>query len=243
MPIPHSIVIASAVDSAQMIPVGYMAKRIGPKPPWLNAPGVVDIYSVSSSSSEDFADYIPLWKHNAYWLFDSPAILQCVAQKNSISLAGATLFYYEAHERELAEQGWRTFSPDASIPTNILLPAQKQLEGFDVVTFTAGNSPEDSPLSCNGLAEDLPVNSHCLLNSFAEAESYLNSGRLTAASPAPIASSPSTPSPGLKHTSPDPRLLLPTPYSLAPVPSTDPATANTAPDRSHTVPPPPPPCA
>jgi hypothetical protein len=181
----HIIHMVADVDSAQMIPVGYMAKRISPKPAWLNVPHIIDIYSVGSCSSEDFADYIPFWKHNGYWLFDSPAILQAVAKENSISLTNTTLFYYEAHEKELAEEGWRAFSPHASVPTNILLPAQKQLEGFDIVTFTAGNSPEDSPLSCNGLAEDLPVNSHCLLNSFAEAESYLNSGRFDGCEPGP----------------------------------------------------------
>jgi hypothetical protein len=168
-----------------MIPVGYMAKRINPKPAWLNAPHVLDVYSVGSCSSEDFADYINFWKHNGYWLFDSPAILQAVAKENAISLAGTKLFYYEAHEEELADQSWRAFSPDATIPTNVLIPSQAHFQGFDVVTFMAGNAPEHSPLSCNGLAEDIPTNSHCLLDSFAEAETYLNNGRFNGCEPGP----------------------------------------------------------
>jgi hypothetical protein len=47
-----------------MIPVGYMAKRVHKRPDWLQAPHVVDIFSVSGCISEDFADYINYWKHN-----------------------------------------------------------------------------------------------------------------------------------------------------------------------------------
>lgn len=49
-----------------MIPVGYMAKRVYKKPHWLQAPQVVDVYSVSNCVSDDFADYVNCWKHNGY---------------------------------------------------------------------------------------------------------------------------------------------------------------------------------
>ena len=160
-----------------MIPVGYMAKRSCKKPEAFKLPNVVDIYSVGHCVNDDFADYINYWKHNGYWLFDSPEIIRAVAQENSIDLDGCLLFYYEAYEMELAEEGWRPFSPEPSFPTNIVQPAQKRLEGFDVVTFEVGTSPGHSPLSCNGLAEELRTNSHCLFESFEEAETSLNSGR------------------------------------------------------------------
>jgi hypothetical protein len=161
-----------------MIPVGYMAKRICGRPDWLKAPIVVDIYSISACNSEYFInDYIPLWKHNGYWLFDSPEIIRAVARENSIDLDGCLLFYYEAHELEFAEEGWRPFSPEPSFPTNIIQPDQKRLEGFDVVTFSVGRSPECSPLSCNSLAEELRTNSHCLFESFDEAEKHLSARR------------------------------------------------------------------
>src|ERR1017187_940583 len=122
-----------------MIPVGYMAKRSCGSPDWLKALNVVDIYSVSACISEYFInDYIPLWKHNGYWLFDSPEIIGTVARENSIDLDGCPLFYYEAHEMELAEEGWRPFSPEPSLPTNVIQPSEKRLEGFDVVTCWAG---------------------------------------------------------------------------------------------------------
>jgi hypothetical protein len=83
-----------------MIPVGYMAKWVHEKTDWIGAPHVVDIYSVSGCISENFTGYIKYWKHNGYWLFDAPAIILGIAQENSISLDGVSLFYCEAYELE-----------------------------------------------------------------------------------------------------------------------------------------------
>ena len=47
-----------------MIPAGYMAKHVAARPDGLKANQVKDIYSVSNCISDDFADYINLWKHN-----------------------------------------------------------------------------------------------------------------------------------------------------------------------------------
>lgn len=162
---------------AAMIPVGYMAKRIDQTPDWLKAQQVIDVYSVSSCVNEDFADYIDYWEHNGYWLFDSPGAIEKVAREKSISLEGTKLFYYEAHELEFDGETWNPYSSEPSIPTNVDPPKLKHLEGFDVVTFQAHNHPECSPLSCNGLAENIQTNAHCLLESFDKAESSLNNGK------------------------------------------------------------------
>jgi len=168
-----------------MMPVGYMAKRSCKKPEAFKLANAVDIYSVGNCVNDDFADYFNYWKHNGYWLFDSPEIIRALAKENSMGLDGCLLFYYEANEMEFAGAGWRSFSPEPSFPTNIVQPAQKRLEGFDVVTFSAGNAPECSPLSCNGLADILHTNSHCLFESFDEAEASLNSGKFEGAEPGP----------------------------------------------------------
>jgi hypothetical protein len=169
-----------------MVPVGYMAKRICTKPEFLKAPSVVDVCSVSSHVNDDFADFIGFWKHNRFWFFDSPEIIQKLAQENSIDLHGTSLFYYEAHEMEFDGQGWKPFMPESTAAANVVdVPPRKELEGFDVVTFWAGNAPECSPLSCNGLAEALRTNAHCLFDSFEEAESHLNKGRFAEAEPGP----------------------------------------------------------
>lgn len=168
-----------------MIPAGYMAKRIYSRPDWLKAPQVLDVYSLSACQSEYFADYIPCWKHNGYWLFDSPDMIQTVAAETRTSLGDARLFYYEVYESEFDDNHWTPFIPEPSLPTNVLPPADKQLEGFDVVTFWARNSPECSPLSCNSLAEELPTNPHCLLQSFDLAKQALEAGRFKDCEPGP----------------------------------------------------------
>jgi hypothetical protein len=168
-----------------MIPVGYLAKRSCRKPGGFDLPGVVDVYSVGNCVNDDFADYIEYWKHNGYWLFDSPEIIRALAVENAIDLQGTTLFYYEAYEMEFAEKGWRSFSPEAGIATNVVPPTGKMLEGFDVATFYCGNAPECSPLSCNALAEHLRTNSHCLFESFEDAETSLSAGKFVGCEPGP----------------------------------------------------------
>ncbi len=171
-----------------MIPAGYMAKKVVKKPDWLEADNVRDIYSVSGCVSEPFADYIDFWRHNGYWFFDSPKIIASLAREKAISLEGTPLFYYEVHELEYHEDNskWLGFGPEKSFKTDVAVPAKKILEGFDIVTFSAGTSPECSPLSCNYLAREIKTNLHCLLDSFDEAKQSLESGKFRNSEPGPL---------------------------------------------------------
>lgn len=171
----------------KMIPAGYMAKWILNRPEGFINSGFIDIYSVSRCMSEDFADYIQYWKHNGYWFFDSPQIIQQIAEEHSIELTGTKLFYYEVYNLEFHDDdnGWKSFEPDASFVTDIEKPGSKNLEGYDIVTFSVGNSAECSPLSCNLLAETIPVNKHCLLSSFDNACQLLESGKFKNSEPGP----------------------------------------------------------
>ena len=166
-----------------MIPAGYMAKRVYQKPDYLKTAQVQDIYSVSACISGYFANYISLWKHNGYWLFDSPEIILALAQENLIDLAATTLFYYEVYELEFDGKNWNAYAPNFAV--NVIPPPSKKLEGFDVVTFFAKSSPECSPLSCNSMADEVPTNAHCLLASFEEAEELLNKGVFHNSEPGP----------------------------------------------------------
>jgi hypothetical protein len=168
-----------------MVPAGYMAKRVYKQTEWLTQHHVTDIYSVSGCISEDFADYINYWKHNGYWFFNSPEIIKNIAAENSIQLEGTTLFYYEAYENELEDEGWRPWAPEPSMQTDVVLPPRKRLEGFDVVTFHAKSTPECSPLSCNGIAKELLTNAHCLFASFDEARANLDNGSFKNSEPGP----------------------------------------------------------
>ena len=167
-----------------MKPAGYMAKTVQ-SPVGFHAEGVRDVYSVSGCVNSNFADHIQFWKHNGFWRFDSPEIIERLAQENQIQLKATTLFYYEVHEMEFDGKNWLAYQPDASFPTNVVVPSQKILEGFDVVTFSTHNAPECSPLSCNGMADEIPTNEHCLLHSFDEAYSNIAAGAFNQAEPGP----------------------------------------------------------
>jgi hypothetical protein len=170
-----------------MIPAGYMAKYVATRPEWLKADRVADIYSVSHCVSNDFADYIDFWKHNGYWFFDTPEIIQAVAKEHSLDLTSTKLFYYEVYEQEYDEkkEAWRHFSPEPSFTTHIIEPNSKTLEGFDIVTFYARTSAECSPLSCNALASEVETNTHCLLSSFRQAKDILENGQVKNTEPGP----------------------------------------------------------
>lgn len=172
----------------QMRPIGYMYKRVSGAPEGLNAPHVADVFSLSGHVSADFADYIGYWRHNGYWLFDDPSIIEALASEHSISLDGLTLFFYEAYELQYDDTSgqWVPFGPEASFDTNVQSPGACTLEGFDVATFSAGSAPECSPLSCNGLAAQLPTNAHCLFASFEAAVRALEEGRFKNTEPGPF---------------------------------------------------------
>jgi len=165
-----------------------MAKRIVPKPDWLKADQVDDVLSVSSCISEDFTDWINYWRHNGYWLFDSPEVIIAIAEENGIDLTTARWFYYEAHENECDEDGesWMEIVPEERFAVEIAVPSRHRLAGFDVVTYSLGNSAECSPLSCNNIAEHVRVNSHCLLDSFEDAKVSISEKAYLDAEPGPL---------------------------------------------------------
>jgi hypothetical protein len=171
-----------------MIHAGYMAKRVVKRPDWLGTNQVVDLYSVSNCNSKDFADYINYWKHNGFWFFDSPEIIYALARENSIDMTDTQLFFYEVYDREYHEdrEGWERFEPEESFTTNVVVPANKALMGYDVVTFSTGNSAECSPLSCNSIAREVNTNEHCLLTSLEEAKRLLEDRKFNNSEPGPF---------------------------------------------------------
>lgn len=170
-----------------MIPAGYMAKRICRRPDWLKAERVNDIYSVSSCVSSDFADYINFWKHNGYWLFDCPEAILDLAIERNLDLEGTLLFYYEIYEFEFDQDhhSWTSVSAEPAFGIDVTQPLEKQLEGYDVVTFWVRSSPECSPLSCNSFASEVETNEHCLLSSLEEAKQLLEAGKFKDGEPGP----------------------------------------------------------
>lgn len=162
-----------------MQPAGYMAKFVEQRPDWLACAGVVDVFSVSSCISGDFCDYTNFWMHNGYWFFDTPEVVREVAGLAGVDLARSTLFYYEAYALEFDQDAgkWLPFDPEENFPVAVEAPEHASLAGFDVASFQVRSSPECSPLSCNGLATSVPVNRHCLFESFSEAVAAIETGQ------------------------------------------------------------------
>jgi hypothetical protein len=176
-------------SAGNMIFAGYMFKMVSRRPDWLKTmASVSDIYSVSGCVSGNFADYIKYWKHNGWWLFDSPAAMQDLAKAENLDLSGMTLFFYEVFDQQFDEATgeWSTFGPEPSFRTEVEQPKSARLEGYDVATFFAGTSPECSPLSCNGVAESIAVNQHCLFDTFEQAKAVLEAGAFNDTEPGPM---------------------------------------------------------
>jgi hypothetical protein len=171
-----------------MVPAGYMAKRIEAIPEWIKSMTAVEIHSVSNCVSRDFTDYINFLKHNGYWFFDRVEIIQQISDECSIDSSAHKIFYYEVYEFQFLEieKRWEPLPHELPFPVDVNVPETKQLEGFDVTTFSVGTSPECSPLSCCNLAEVIPVNRHCLIPSFDDAKKLVESGAFDNSEPGPF---------------------------------------------------------
>jgi hypothetical protein len=163
-----------------------MYKHIMERPEWLHVVDVADVFSLSNCVSRNFTDYFSNSKHNGHYLFDSPSIIESLAGEHGVSLAGLRLLYFEAFEHEYDEEkrSWSAFSPDAAYVTNVQVPSNGVLRGFDVTCFD-GAAPGCSPLSCNYLARTIPTNEHCLLPSLEDARNALEQGQFKQGEPGP----------------------------------------------------------
>jgi hypothetical protein len=144
-----------------MIFAGYFARRIEPRPDLLNASGVREICSVSECISSGAEGWISAWRHNGFGWFNT--IAEALAVVPDGQRAGFRLFAYRIH-REVFRGSQRTA---LSVPDDVQpepLPDAFRSLGFDSASKSSeqGLSLECSPLSCNGLASELPVNEHCL---------------------------------------------------------------------------------
>ena len=170
-----------------MIPAGYMAKKIVKCPEWLKSDTVKSIYAVSSCVSKDFADYIPFWRHNQFWFFDSVEIIQDVSREHQIDLSECEFLYYEIYESEFDDKlgKWVSFQAEDSFGYDVMIPEKKIFLGFDIVSYCAGTSPECSVFSCSHLAEEVKINEYCLMDSFDEVKKIIESENIDKGEPGP----------------------------------------------------------
>ena len=154
-----------------MILIGYLPKRTVNLTGDADAPrfqGVEEICSVSECFSKSPPEWVDCWLHNTdTWLFDAPG-----AEREHYRLYGyrllPTLFHDSGKETEL------TLPEIKAVP----IPASFTRIGYDAIVHLTeylrqvGHAPEEdstlsfgcSPLSCNHMAEEFPVNRYCLVD-------------------------------------------------------------------------------
>ena len=144
-----------------MIDGGYFAKRVTPRPDHLAAPGVREICSVSECMSPGADNWIASWRHNGLGWFNR--VSDAVSVVPEERRGEYRLFAYRIHPEVFSGQGRAPFPLPADVQPEPL-PAEFRSIGFDSASRSsaAALSLECSPLSCNGLAAELPVNEHCL---------------------------------------------------------------------------------
>ena len=171
-----------------MIDLGYMAKRIAARTQQLQVDHVVDIYSVCDCISDDFADYVEFWEHNEFNFFDSPQAIWSLCEANDIPTADLQFFFYRGHDLQYDDQSkkWVSYGSESKNASKVESPKLVQRVGYDVVTYSKAQWPEHSPLSCNYLAAEIPVNQHCLIDSLDDAIKYLETGRFENSEPGPL---------------------------------------------------------
>jgi hypothetical protein len=156
----------SAAPSMELRLAGYFPKRIVPRPAFLDgAPSVVDICSVSHCISDGPQNWIDRWLHNGLAFFDTPdlAVRVIPPSEDGFIIFGYRIGTVRFNEGRPEIWTWPAIDPEAREGDESL--------GFDVVGKTDLGiiGFEHSPLSCNAMAAEHPVNAHCLLDDLAAA--------------------------------------------------------------------------
>jgi hypothetical protein len=145
--------------------IGYFLKRTVKRPDWLKNAGVEEICSVSSCISTVPDDGIDQWRHNELWVYDTEEIAWNVVPpeaRHQFDLYAYFMF-------PVRFDGGRE-EPYELPPLNVQpLPSSFVRLGYDAVSRSTGNNFECSPLSCNYMAEHVPVNRYCLVDTEQEA--------------------------------------------------------------------------
>lgn len=139
--------------------IGYLAKPMMARPEGFNVQGVEEICSVATCIARGAIDWNSEFRQNEMWLFDSPELAWSAvpeAVRPQCGLYAYCLFplrYY---------LGQRVPS---TIPNVKPMPLDNSFIklGYDLVSCEHGNQLDHSPLSCNGLGEEVPTNRYCLL--------------------------------------------------------------------------------
>jgi hypothetical protein len=154
------------VPQAEPTLIGYFPKHVVPRPDWLKVWQVTEICSVSECGSPGPEGWIRHWAHNDLWVFSDEQTAWGVVPGGP-SNPDYRLFAYRLFPVQFDGGEQRPFAiPPLSVQP---LPGGYRRLGYDVVARSGTTPFECSPLSCNGAAEQVPVNRFCLVDDLAEA--------------------------------------------------------------------------
>lgn len=138
---------------------GYFPK-ITTIPPGCPLPApVVEVCSVSNCLNREPDRWVQRWLHNELSLFNNSDDARAVAGADE----RFEIFAYRVLDAYFEDGYRREWAPG---PLAVAaLPEGYRSIGFDAVSRSAGSAFECSPLSCNMMAGEIPVNRYCLVDS------------------------------------------------------------------------------
>ena len=158
--------------ASETLLIGYLPKQFTEAAGDIHAPayaGVEEICSVSECIAKPPPDWVEKWAHNTdTWLFDTPGAAWSVVQ----AAERYRLYAYRLLPVLFHESGHEAEHPLPEL-TAVPIPAGFSFLGYDAVVrhvgtmHSGGNEAPAffcSPLSCNGMAKEYPVNRYCLVD-------------------------------------------------------------------------------
>ena len=144
--------------------IGYFPKRRTQRPGWLEADAVREICSVSECMAAGPEGWIHAWKHNAWGVFDTPALAWGVVPERERE--AFDLFAYAVYPARFVSG----FKAALDVQIEGVAPRDPSflMLGYDIVS-RGPNAFECSPLSCNGWAGEVGTNEWCLVDDLDEA--------------------------------------------------------------------------
>ena len=154
--------------------IGYLAKQATEAKGDVRATayaGVQEICSVSECFAKSPPDWVDKWVHNTEtWLFDTPPAAWSVVP--GVERERYRIYAYRLLPTLFHESGKETEHPLPQLTASAIPDGFSRL-GYDAVVRRVGKTEEDlnyspsfgcSPLSCNYMAAEYPVNRYCLVN-------------------------------------------------------------------------------
>lgn len=146
--------------------MGYFPKTSAVPSGWTASDRVEEICSVSNYINSGPDGWIDKWLHNELGFFNTRSDAVAVTRDQADAYE---IFAYRLLPRRFKDGKIEALTvPQLHVET---LPSSFVSLGFDVVSKSLGPFFECSPLSCNGMAVEAPVNRFCLLETLEEAMS------------------------------------------------------------------------